>query len=259
MGGAFRKRSFFGRFFSGKKTGCCFVFMSEYPKKEDAVMNRNWKRMLSALAAGLMTVLPALAEDLAPEKAAAQNAAASETAGEKADGEATVDTGFSEIESLLDASRMTDTEGMTLEEITDAFNNGAMKEFLNQESGFSVQYPALFEFQDNAGYQAVSGDGLAILEITSVPNGGEKLLKSILEITKNEVKDARTEYQPEAGILLLKRTDDDTAMVYADLYLETSAWLHHVSLMYPRDQDPVYDPYLMYILNSMTSGESEQG
>jgi len=30
-------------------------------------------------------------------------------------------------------------------------------------------------------------------------------------------------------------------------------------MVYPADQDEVYDPYIPYMLNSMTSSEAEQG
>lgn len=210
-------------------------------------MKQIWKRILPAATAGVLLIaVLAAAEETAP-------------AADSGESSAVHQEGYAEIESLLEGSEVGQTENMTLEEITDAFNNGSMKEFLNVESGLSVQYPAMFEFQDDAGYLAVAEDGKATLEITSVQNQGEKLLKNILEITGEGMKDAKTEYHPEAGTLLLRRVNPEEQAVYADLYLETKNWLHHVALVYPESQENLYDPYLLYMLHSMTSNESAQG
>lgn len=210
-------------------------------------MKQIWKRILPAAAAGVLLIaVMAAAEEAAP-------------AADSGEGSAAQQEGYAEIESLLENSEVPQTEDMTLEEITDAFNNGSMKEFLNVESGLSVQYPAMFEFQDDAGYLAVARDGQATLEITSVQNQGAKLLKNILEITGDGMKDAKTEYNPDTGTLLLRRVNPEEKTVYADLYLETKSWLHHAALVYPESQENLYDPYLLYMLHSMTSNESAQG
>ncbi len=168
--------------------------------------------------------------------------------------------GYSELSGLLEKSELgAEGEGMTLEEITDAFTNGAMKEYVNEESGLSVQFPATFEFQEETGDFAVSENGLARLEITSIQKGKESLLKSIMEMTKEGVRDAACDYQPEMGTLIMKRTDPENSTVYADLYLETDSWLHHAALTYPESEAGKYDPFLSYMLHSMTSSESEQG
>lgn len=170
----------------------------------------------------------------------------------------TEEAGYSEIEALLEINEMDDIEGMSLEEITDAFTNGAMKEYLNEKAGFSMLYPSVFEWDEN-GMIAVSEDGKATLQIESIANGGEKTLPIIAEMTKKSEPGAQVEYTEESSLLKLKKTQKENPVITVDLYLETGAWIHHAYLVYPADQDEIYEPYLPYMLNSMTSSESEQG
>jgi len=171
---------------------------------------------------------------------------------------ATQEEGYSEIEALLEINEMGDTEGMSLEEITDAFTNGAMKEYLNEKAGFSMLYPSVFEWDEN-GLIAASADGKAMLQIESISNGGVKNLQIIAEMTGKSEPEAQVEYTEKSGLLKMKRTGKENAMITVDLYLETDAWIHHAYMVYPADQDEVYDPYIPYMLNSMTSSEAEQG
>lgn len=171
----------------------------------------------------------------------------------------TEEAGYSEIETLLEMNeQLGDLEGMNLEEITDVLTNGAMKEYLNEKAGFTMLYPAAFEW-DESGEMAVSEDGKAVLQIESIPNGGEKYLEKLAEMMKKSTPDGQADYFPESSQLMLKRTDQQTGMVSVDLYLETGAWIHHAYMVYPADQEKTYEPYIPYMLNSMTSNESEQG
>ncbi len=170
----------------------------------------------------------------------------------------TEEAGYSEIESLLEMNELGDLSGMNLEEITDAFANGAMKEYLNEKAGFSMLYPSVLEW-DESGLFAVSPDGKATLQIESIPNGGEKNLAIISEMTKKSEPDCLTEYNQKSSQLKLKRTDRETKLTSVDLYLETDTWIHHAYLVFPEDQEETYGPYVDFMLNSMTSSESEQG
>ena len=167
--------------------------------------------------------------------------------------------GLAEIQDLLDLNLIEQTEDMNLEEISDALANGAMSEFYNEETGFSVQYPATFQFQDGEEYIALSQDGKASIRIESIGNNKKKKLKNIAEMAKKEDPDCETTANEKAGLLKIKRTDKTASMIYVDLYLETGGWIHHVTMTYPADQDKAYDPFLDYMLNTMTSAESELG
>ena len=74
--------------------------------------------------------------------------------------EGTEEQGLDEIQALIEMSDVKDTEGMSLEEMTDAFADTSMCEYMDSVTGFSMQYPAVFQFgEGQGGLTAVSADG----------------------------------------------------------------------------------------------------
>ena len=157
--------------------------------------------------------------------------------------EGTEEQGLDEIQALIEMSDVKDTEGMSLEEMTDAFADTSMCEYMDSVTGFSMQYPAVFQFgEGQGGLTAVSADGKATLSIEnmahegSLTNGAE--VNNCLRVTRKENQDT---------------------MIQTDLYYLTDKSLHHIILRYPSDQEGTYSSYIDYMINTMETNDSELG
>ena len=72
--------------------------------------------------------------------------------------------GLEEIQPLIEMTDVKDTEGMSLEEMTDAFADAAMCEYMDSVTGFRMQYPATFQFSEGTnGLTAATADGKATM------------------------------------------------------------------------------------------------
>ena len=174
--------------------------------------------------------------------------------------EGTEEQGLDEIQPLIEMSDVKDTEGMGLEEMTDAFVEAAMCEYLDSETGFSMQYPAVFQFDEGlGGLTAVSEDGKATFSIENMAHDGSLTKEILLEAVKLEVpgfdeKDAETN-----NCLRVTRKEDQDKMIQTDLYFLTDKSFHHIILRYPSEQEGTYSSYIDYMINTMETSDSELG
>jgi hypothetical protein len=174
--------------------------------------------------------------------------------------EGTEEQGLDEIQPLIEMSDVKDTEGMSLEEMTDAFADASMCEYMDSETGFSMQYPAVFQFDEGlGGLIAVSADGKATLSIENMAHDGSLTKEILLEAVKLEVpgfdaKDAETN-----NCLRVTRKEDQDKMIQTDLYYLTDKSFHHIILRYPSEQEGTYSSYIDYMINTMETSDSELG
>ena len=174
--------------------------------------------------------------------------------------EGTEEQGLDEIQPLIEMSDVKDTEGLSLEEMTDAFADASMCEYMDSVTGFSMQYPAIFQFDESmGGLTAVSEDGKATLSIENMTHEGSLTKEILMEAIKLEVpgftgKDAETN-----NCLRVTRKENQDTMIQTDLYYLTEKSFHHIILRYPSDQEETYSSYIDYMINTMETNDSELG
>ena len=168
--------------------------------------------------------------------------------------------GLNEIQPLLEISEVNDTEGMSLEEMTDAFTESAMNEYFDSSTGFRMQYPSIFLFdEETTGTTAVTSDGKAILTIDSMENQGELTEAALLEAIRNETKDAKVQKNEQNGCLRTDRVTGEGKTVQTDLYFLTEHSFHHVIIVYPAEEKGTYSNYIEYMINTMETNETDLG
>lgn len=174
--------------------------------------------------------------------------------------EGTEEQGLDEIQSLIEMSDVKDTEGMSLEEMTDAFADASMCEYMDSVTGFSMQYPATFQFDEGlGGMTAVSSDGKATLSIENMVHEGGLTKEMLLEAIKLEVPGFDANGAETNNCLRVTRNTNQDTMKQTDLYYLTGKSLHHIILRYPSDQEETYSSYIDYMINTMETNESELG
>ena len=173
--------------------------------------------------------------------------------------EAAEEQGVQEIQQLLEVSEVEKTEGMGLEELTEAFTEKAMSDYLDSATGFSMQYPSVFVFdEENDTATAYTEDGRASLTIENLQGG--KLTEDVLiEAIKLEVPDAEPVRNQQNNCIRVDRVLRDAGRCRTDLYLIGKDSFHHVMIQYPADEQETYAPYIEYMINTMETKESEQG
>ena len=168
--------------------------------------------------------------------------------------------GLDEIQPLLDIVNVDEKEGMSLEEMTDVFAESAMSEYMDSVTGFSMQYPSVFLFDENQpGSFAATQDGKATMNIDNMNiEGGldeETLKKSILF----ETPDVHILKNEHNGCLRTDRLSEDEKTGQTDLYLLTKHSLHHIVIRYPADEQEVFFSYIDYMINTMETKETDLG
>ena len=164
-----------------------------------------------------------------------------------------------EIQPLIELSQVKDTEGMGLEELTEAFSETAMSDFSDSYTGFFMQYPAFFVFNDEQEADAaVTEDGTASLRIENMPNEGELTEEALTEALRFETPDAEIVRNEQNGCLRMNRSDGNGKM-QTDLYLIAPKSFHHITIIYPADQKDTYERYIQYMINTMESLGADQG
>ena len=175
-------------------------------------------------------------------------------------GPESAEPGLNEIQPLLEISEMNGKEGMSLEEMTDAFTESAMSEYLDSVTGFSMQYPSFFLFdEETSGTVAVTSDGKATLRIDSMENQGELNEKALLEAIRHESKDTDVQKNEQNGCLRTDRITDEGKTIQTDLYLLTGHSFHHITICYPATEQGTYFTYIEYMVNTMETNETDLG
>ena len=168
--------------------------------------------------------------------------------------------GFDEIQPLLEMSEVNDQEGMSLEEMTDAFEESAMSEYVDSSTGFSMQYPSVFLFEEeHAGYFAATADGKATLRIDNmeVQEGlNEETLKAAILF---ETPDAVIQKNEQNGCLRVDRSAEAGGTAQTDLYLLAERSFHHIIICYPEEEKGTFFSYIEYMINTMETNETDLG
>ena len=174
-------------------------------------------------------------------------------------GGAVEEQGVQEIQQLLEVSQVENTDGMDLEELTEAFSEQAMSEYFDSVTGFSMQYPSVFFFdEEKETTSAATKDGSASLSIENL-QGGTLSEEMLLEAIRLETPDAEPRKYEQNGCLRVDRTLEGGKRMRTDLYLVAKESFHHVTLEYPAGDLETYGPFIEYMINTMETKESEQG
>lgn len=171
-----------------------------------------------------------------------------------------MEQGLDEIQALLEMSNVTDTEGKSLEEMTDALEDASMCEYLDSASGFIMQYPAIFHFDESEdGLQAVSEDGRATLSVENMIHDGGLTREILVEAIRLEVPGFDPPDAEKNRCLYVSRSMDQGKTIQTDLYYLTERSLHRITLCYPSEEKETYSSYIEYMINTMETGDSELG
>ena len=175
------------------------------------------------------------------------------------EGQSAEEQGVQEIRQLLEVSEVEGTEGMGLEELTEAFSEKAMSDYYDSLTGFRMQYPSVFVFDEEKDtLTAGTQDGRASLSIENM-RGGKLTENMLLEAIKLEVPDAEPRKYEQNNCIRVDRTMKGSARCRTDLYLILKDSFHHVTIEYPAEEQEIYGPYIEYMINTMETTGSEQG
>ena len=217
-----------------------FVYMSESPMRGSVQTMEGIRRIL-CLAAGMILILcSAIAAAEEPAEGAEQ--------------------GLDELRPLMEMTDVSETEGMSLEEMTDAYTEAAMSEYYDSITGFSMQYPSVFQFNEGgSGNAAVTSDGKASIIIDNMPNPGTLDENALIEAIRMEIPDAVPQKNDQNGCLRFDRTIDNGQAAQTDLYLLTEKSFHHITLRYPAAEKETYSAYAEYMINTMGTTGTDLG
>ena len=181
-------------------------------------------------------------------------AACAETAQEE------TEQGLDEIRPLMEMAEVGETEGMSLEEMTDAFTEALMSEYIDSATGFSMQYPSAFVFEEESDTPyAATADGKATLFIDNMVHDGALNETTIREAILYETPGAEIRKNEQNGCLRVDRLTEDGTKVQTDLYLLTEKSFHHIILKYPEEEKGTYFSYIEYMINTMSTDETDLG
>lgn len=184
-------------------------------------------------------------------------ACAAAATAEAADTEA-AEQGLDEIIPLIEMSEINGTEGMGLEEMTDAYTENAMGEYMDSVTGFRMQYPSIFQF-DDYGTAAATADGKATLSIDNMSITAGLDEETLLQAVKLENPNAEPQKNEQNGCLRFDRETDGGATIQTDLYFLTEKSFHHITMRYPAAEKDNYQSYLEYMINTMETTGTDLG
>lgn len=168
--------------------------------------------------------------------------------------------GLEEIQPLLEMSDVENQEGMSLEEMTDAFTESVMSEYIDSATGFSMQYPSIFVFDEEmSGSSAATADRKATLSIDNMENQGGLDENALRKAIALETPDADIRKNDQNGCLRVDRITEGGKIGQTDLYLLTEHSFHHVILRYPAEEQGTYFTYIEYMINTMETNETDLG
>ena len=168
--------------------------------------------------------------------------------------------GLNEIQPLLQITEVDGKEGMSLEEMTDAFAESAMNEYLDSATGFRMQYPSIFLFNEEMpGAPATTADGKATLAIDNMINQNGLDEETLISAIRLEAKDADIQKNEQNGCLRTDRVTDEGKNGRTDLYLLTKNSFHHIVICYPSDEQGTYFSYIEYMINTLETNETDLG
>ena len=168
--------------------------------------------------------------------------------------------GLDEIRQLLEITDVDEKEGMSLEEMTEAFTESAMSEYLDSATGFSMQYPSVFLFdEEQRGILAATADGRATLVIDNMPNETGLDKETLMSAIRNEAPDSAVQENKQNGCLRIDRIMNGGKTGQTDLYYLTKTSFHHITICYPAEEQGTYFSYIEYMINTMETNETDLG
>lgn len=181
-------------------------------------------------------------------------AGGAETAREEAE------QGLEEITPLMEMADIDEQEGMSLEEMTDAVSESTMSEYVDTATGFSMQYPSVFLFdEEQPGMTAATQDGRATLSIDNMANENGIDEAALIEAIGLEAKDADIQKNEQNGCLRIDRITDGGRNGQTDLYFLTERSFHHIIIRYPAEEQGTYFTYIEYMINTMGTDGTDLG
>ncbi len=135
-----------------------------------------------------------------------------------------------------------------------------MNEYLDSRTGFSMQYPAVFTFDDEgAGTEARTQDGQATLTVESLENAEGALTEAmILEAIRLEAPDAEPVRNEQTGCIRIDR-ELEGGRIRTDFYLVLKDSFHHVTMEYPAAERERYAAFADRMMASMGAGGNDLG
>ena len=176
---------------------------------------------------------------------------------EAAEGDA-AEQGLDEIIPLIEMTEIDGTEGMGLEEMTEAYTENAMGEYMDSVTGFRMQYPSVFQF-DDYGTTATTADGKATLSIDNMSSTNGLDEATLLQAVRLEIPNAEPQKNEQNGCLRFDRETDGGANIQTDLYFLTEKSFHHITMRYPAAEKDNYQSYLEYMINTMETAGTDLG
>lgn len=171
---------------------------------------------------------------------------------------AEAEQGLEEIQPLFAITEIGESDGLSLEEMTDAVEENVMSEYYDSSTGFAMHYPSVFQFDESLpGSQAVTADGQATLFIEHMENNGALDEKTLLEAFSYEGTQPR-KYE-QNGCLRIDRAAEKNGYLQTDLYLLTEKFFHHITIIYPENEKGNYFSYIEYMINTMDTSETDLG
>lgn len=168
--------------------------------------------------------------------------------------------GLEELQPLIEMTEIGETEGLSLEEMTDIITESVMSEYHDSITGFSMQYPSVFQFEESGdGTFAATADGKAVMMIENMPNEGNLNEEDLIKAIRLEIPDAQEQKNEQNGCLRFDRHTDGGAGIQTDLYYLTGHSFHHIVLRYPEEEQDTYHSYIEYMINSMETNETDLG
>ena len=169
--------------------------------------------------------------------------------------------GLDEIKPLIEISEVEiEEEGMSLEEMTDAVEETAMSEYFDSATGFRMQYPSTFLFDEGAsGTFAATADGRATLVIDNMANDNELDKEALKAAISLEMQQPEIQENEQNGCLRIDRVLEEGRTGQTDLYLLTEHSFHHIIIRYPAEEKGTYFTYIEYMINTMETNETDLG
>ena len=172
----------------------------------------------------------------------------------------TEEQGYQELQALMEISQIEQAEGMNLEEATESFDLSVMSEYYDSATGFSMQYPSVFQFDEEKEIPTASTtDGKAQLTIENYSSSGDLTEEMLLEAIRLENPDGEVKKNAENGSLRTDRSTDGGQRKQTDIYFVSAKSFHHIIIQFPAEEAATYDPYIEYMINSLTTEETDLG
>ena len=135
-----------------------------------------------------------------------------------------------------------------------------MSQYYDSGTGFGLEYPSLFQFEETGGNTARSADGKASLTIENLKNEDGALTEEmILGAIQLELADTEPKKYEQNGCLRTDREIEGGKRLQTDLYLVLANSFHHITIQYPAKQRDMYEALIERMVDTMGTEQTELG